>query len=244
MRAARIPEISVVILCYKSGEYSKVFHKKVVEILTKNKLNYQVVLVGNYKKNSNDVTPEVINSIALRHKNTVAIAKNKSRPEYNMGWDMRMGFREATGDTIAVIDGDGQMIPGDIIRLYKKLKKGDFDICKTKRVVREDGIYRKIISFIFNLLMQLLFPGIVSDINGKPKIFTREVYEKFHLVSNDWFIDAEIMIKARKMKFKIGELSTSFHRNPQRKSFITFSENFEFLKNILKWRVREFIVKK
>jgi hypothetical protein len=39
---------------------------------------------------------------------------------------------------------------------------------------------------------------------------TRECYEKFNLVSSDWFTDAEIMIEALNNKLKIGELSTIF----------------------------------
>ena len=91
--------------------------------------------------------------------------------------------------------------------------------------------------------MQILFPGIVShDINGKPKIFTRNAYDKLKLVSDDWFIDAEIMIKARRYHFKIGEVETKFHKNSERPSFISLKANIEFLKNIVVWRIKEFLL--
>jgi len=89
--------------------------------------------------------------------------------------------------------------------------------------------------------MQLFFPGIITkDINGKPKIFTRQAFEKLQLESNDWFIDAEIMIKARRLGFRVGEVETHFHQNPERQSFISFKANIEFIKNILTWRIKEF----
>jgi hypothetical protein len=88
--------------------------------------------------------------------------------------------------------------------------------------------------------MKILFPGIIStDINGKPKIFTRDALDKLDLESNDWFIDGEIMIKARRYDFKVGEINTSFYVNPKTTSSISFRSNLEFLKNILLWKFRE-----
>ena len=48
------------------------------------------------------------------------------------------------------------------------------------------------------------------------------------LKSNGWFIDAEIMIQAKKMNLKIGEIPTVFHRMKFRPSFIKFRSVWEF----------------
>jgi len=235
-----IPKISVVILCYKAGNFAKVFHQKVAKILQNNNLDYEIVLVGNFWADKGDVTPGVVRQIATNEDRTISVIKKKTTKTHSMGWDMRSGLEAATGSTIVVIDGDGQMPPEDIPKLYKKLVDEKLDLCKGKRISRGDGIYRKFISYIFNGIMQLLFPGIISnDINGKPKIFTREAYNKLNLESNDWFIDGEIMIKARRYKFKIGEMETMFYENQERKSFISFKANLEFIKDIITWRLKE-----
>lgn len=241
MIQAHIPQISVVILCYRSGEFAKTFYDQVVKILKKYNLDYEIVLVGNYRPGIGDITPHVVKNIAdANKKNTIAVIKKKTNPKYTMGWDMRSGLEQATGKVIAIIDGDGQISPQDIIKLYKILERGNYDICKTRRISRGDGSYRKIISNTYNSMMQVLFPGITKDINGKPKIIKNEAYKRLHLVSNDWFIDAEIMIKARKFKFKVGEMETSFLKNPKRQSFVSLQSNLEFLKNIFAWRIKEF----
>ncbi len=235
-----IPKISVVILCYKAGNFAKVFHQKVAKILQDNNLDYEIVLVGNFWADKGDITPEVVRQIAINEDRTISVIKKKTTKTHGMGWDMRSGLEAATGSTIAVIDGDGQMPPEDIPKLYKKLVNEKLDMCKGKRISRGDGIYRRFISRIFNEIMQLLFPGIISnDINGKPKIFTREAYNKLNLESNDWFIDAEIMIKASRNNFRIGEMEVIFKKNPERPSFISFKANVEFIKNIIVWRMRE-----
>src|SRR5688572_24774475 len=220
------PELSVVILCYKSGEFAKVFSRKVIDALNRGKLNYEIILVANSWPGSGDITPRVVKEIVSSSKRVKGVYKLKKKPYHNMGWDMKHGLAASSGETVAIIDGDGQISARDILKIYKKLKKEKLDLCKIKRISRKDGIYRQTISHIYNMLMFILFPGIKSDVNGKPKVFTQDVYKKLKLSSNDWFIDAEIMIKARRLKLKVGEINGGFRKNPERKSFITFAENF------------------
>jgi len=239
MNSVEIPEISVVILCYRSGDYARIFHKRVVNILNEAKLDYEIILVGNWRRGTEDNTPLIVKEIATSNPRTKIVVKEKTSPEQAMSWDMRSGLEISTGKTVTVIDGDGQIPPEDIPRLYKTLKNNNLDLCKGKRITRGDGFYRKFISRTFNFIMQILFPGIADDINGKPKLFTREVLDKLKLESNGWFIDAEIMIKARKYGLRVGEIETVFLENPERQSFISFKANLEFIKNIIYWRLRE-----
>ena len=115
----------------------------------------------------------------------------------------RSGLEISQGNIIIVIDGDLQFSSNLVFKVYDELKYNNLDLCKTYRVEREDGIYRSVVSKIFNIIFDLLFKINVkgknrefSDINSKPKAFTRDVYEKMNLNSNDWFIDCEIMIFA------------------------------------------------
>ena len=80
--------------------------------------------------------------------------------------------------------------------------------------------------------------------NSKPKIMTREFYEKISLESNGWFIDAEIMILARRLGIKIGETETVFHSMDARPSFVKPLSILEFLGNLLTFRIKEFIIRK
>jgi glycosyltransferase involved in cell wall biosynthesis len=162
-----------------------------------------------------------------------------------MGWDMKTGLALATGNYIAVIDGDDQMPVEDLIKVYEKIKKEKLDLVKTYRVKRGDDSWRKIISFFYNIFFKILFPGLNSrDINSKPKIFSMETYKKFDLISDDWFIDAEIMIKARRLKLKIGEIPTFFRGLRCRRSFVKPSAILEFIKNLIIFRINEFKIKK
>lgn len=233
------PELSVVILCYRSGDSAREFVPQTVEALKKsNVVDYELILVANYLKNSKDKTPRTAADLASKNKKIRYIAKVK---EGMLGWDVRSGMDLAKGKYIAVIDGDGQMPKEDIIRVYKKIKSGKFDLVKTYRIERGDSLWRKIISNYFNILFHIFFPGLKSrDINSKPKIITREAYKKLELSADDWFVDAEIMIQARRFGFRIGEIPTVFLGLTGRRSFVTINTIFEFIINLFRYKIREF----
>lgn len=228
-------ELSVVILCYRSGNRIRYFTDKVINILEKNVPSWEMVLVGNYVENTDDNTPSAVKDIASKHKNIQAVTLPKKGM---MGWDARSGLDKATGRYLCLIDGDEQMPPEDIIRVYKKITDEGLDIVTTHRMRRYDGMIRSLNSFLYNLITKILFPGIkVKDINSKPKVLTKNAYDKMSLKSDDWFLDAEMIIKASRLKIKTGEVPTEFHKCSYRKSFVRPGTVFEFVKNLLKARI-------
>lgn len=239
MTQAGRPDLSVVVLCYRAGERARLVAADVASSLVKHGIaNYQLVLVGNYHAGMPDATPEVVREIAAHDPRVVCSAVAK---QGMMGWDMRTGLDLAQGDRLAILDGDGQILAEDLLRACQELERGGYDLVKAARVHRGDGLKRKAISLGFNVLFRLLFPGLrVRDVNAKPKVMTRAAYERLALESDDWFIDAEIMIQARRLGFRIGEIETDFLPLTGRRSFINLRTVLQFLGNLARYRLREF----
>lgn len=199
---------------------------------------YELVLVGNYHEGADDPTPRIVQELAAQNPRIVTTTLPK---EGMMGWDMKTGLTLARGRYVAVIDGDGQMPLNDVVRVYDAIRREGFDMAKTYRLTRGDSRWRKALSWGYNFLFHIMFPGMtVRDVNAKPKIFTHAALNKLDLRSDDWFIDAEIMIKARRLKYKIGEVPTVFLGLIGRRSFVRPSTAFEFLKNLARYRWKEF----
>ena len=235
------PDISVVVLAYRSASTIEGFVASLVTSLEEEKIDWEIILVGNYFEGTGDQTPEMVQRISDRNPRIKTVVKVK---EGMMGWDMKSGLQAATGKKLAVIDGDGQMPCTDVIRVYNLMVKKGYDLVKTVRIKRRDGWYRMSISTVYNLLFKVMFPGINAwDINSKPKIITRELYQKMNLESNGWFIDAEIMIIARRLKIGIGEIETTFHSIDSRPSFVKPLAILEFLVNLIWYRIKEFWAK-
>lgn len=238
-RAPAVPELSVVVLCYRSGELAREFAGQLVRELEEADIDFELVLVANYFPAKADPTPEIVRSIAESDPRIRALALEKHGM---MGWDMRTGLEITRGAHVAVIDGDGQMPASDVVKTYRVLQVGQYDLVKTFRAQRFDGWYRWSISKVYNFLFHIFFPGsaMFRDINSKPKVLTRRAYESLNLLSNGWFTDAEIMIEAIHNGLKVGEVSTIFLENERRASFVPPSAIFEFLWNLLYYRFVRF----
>jgi len=233
-----IPNLSVVVLAYRSGETLREFVDALVCLLDREEAEWELVLVGNYFADDGDQTPRIVKELAESHLRIKAVTRTKKGM---MGWDMKSGLDATTGKTLAVIDGDGQMPCEDVVRIYRKLIDERLDFAKTYRTNREDGLCRTTLSIIYNIIFKILFPGLKSrDINSKPKIMTREVYNQMDLSSDGWFVDAEIMILSRRMQLNIGELETGFRCLLNRQSFVRPSAIFEFLANLMWYRILEY----
>jgi len=233
------PLLSLVILCYRSEEFAKEFTAQTLRMLQSYGIDdFELILVANYFEGSGDRTPEIVRELATTNPRIHCQAEPK---QGMMGWDLRSGLHLARGRYIAVTDGDGQVPLDDVGRLFGLIQTGEFDLVKAYRTTRADGWKRIVLSTGYNLLFHLLFPRLKArDINAKPKILSRTAYEKMNLSSNNWFIDAEIMIEALHHSMTIGELPVEFRQLDRRSSFVNFSAIFEFLANLFRSRFREF----
>jgi hypothetical protein len=109
---------------------------------------------------------------------------------------------------------------------------------KGLRIARYDGLYRRFVSTGYNFLFRAIFGTTgLWDINGKPKGLTRSAYESMRLRSDDWFIDAEIVLEARRLGLRVGEMPVVFRRNDLRPSFVQPAAVLEFLRNMVARRV-------
>lgn len=235
------PEISVVILCYQEGHRLLSFVRQTIGVLDSLFVDWEIVLVANYWDHQDDDTPRVAANIATQKSNIKVVTKIK---EGGMGWDARSGFQKASGNFICLIDGDGQMPPESIIDVYKKIKSENLDLVLTYRTERGDSWLRKINSYTYNLAFRILFPAVkVRDANSKPKIFTREAFLRMNLTASDWFLDAEMLIQCARIKLKVGETPVTFDKCLSRKSFVKMDAIFEFVKNLLFARIKEYFIK-
>jgi glycosyltransferase involved in cell wall biosynthesis len=233
-----VPDLSIVVLCYRSSEALLDVIEPLIKEISLESISVEILLVGNYDQGrSSDKTPLVVKDLARRYPSLVrAIVYPK---EGMMGWDMRSGLDVSRGAVIAVIDGDGQMPTADILKCYRILIARGCDLVKTFRAQRHDGLWRMLLSSCYNIVFKLFFPGVKSrDVNSKPKVFSRELFEKLRLCSDDWFIDAEIMIEASRIGARIIEIETVFRRHENRRSFVSFVTVGEFILNMVRYRMR------
>jgi glycosyltransferase involved in cell wall biosynthesis len=232
-------EFSIAVLCYRAEEEIIPFVENLHKIMSLFRFEWELILVANFWPGSNDRTPEICQRLAEQMPRVRVLAEPKQGA---MGWDMRSGLDACRGKYIGVIDGDGQFPVETIFSCFAKIKSENFDMVKTYRVERQDGFYRRLISTAYNGLFHLFFHGSgrLRDVNSKPKIMTRDAYEKMMLQSDDWFIDAELILNCINLNLRIYEIPVEFHSLGARKSFVKPGAILEFLRHMIDywWRSR------
>jgi glycosyltransferase involved in cell wall biosynthesis len=229
------PELSVVLLCYRAeAELARVAGALHAELETAG-VPYELVLVANYWPGRGDPTPKYAQAFAEEHPNSVVVAGPKHG---DMGFDLRSGLEAATGAHLVYLDGDGQVPPAAALDVYRSLKRSGANVAKGRRHLREDGSVRSITSLGFNVLFRILFGTRgLWDVNGQPKGLTRAAYDRLDLRTDDWFTDAEILLKARAAGLQIVEVPVHFLAKRAEGSHVGVDTVWEFLVNMIRWRL-------
>lgn len=226
---------SIVLPFYNEEECIEEVVRSLVGHCRKEKLPIRFVLVNN---GSHDKTGKIIRRLEEEFTEVQGLTVKKNK---GYGYGIRAGFKICDTPYLGFMCGDGQTDVNDVVKVVKALQKNpQLDMCKVKRVKRYDGRRRRMISFLYNRLFSLLFLFPLADVNATPKIFKRSYFRKLNLSSNDWFIDAELMLKGRRQNMTFREIPTKFYSRKTGSSQVRSTTVFEFLKNMFKFRIKNF----
>ena len=192
--------------------------------------DWQIELVC-VQNGSQDRTGEILHELASTN-NYISVVE--VRINHGYGFGIRQGMQAASGEIVGYLDGDGQIAPQDVLRVLDRMRVDR--AAKAVRTERKDGARRGFVSFCYNRLFRLLLGVPVQDANAKPKFLRKEDLAKLSLVSNDWFIDAEIMIKISALGIGWSEIPVEFHRRARGASNVRLRSIVEFLRNMARWR--------
>jgi glycosyltransferase involved in cell wall biosynthesis len=225
------PELSIVIPFYNEEACcEQVLHRLILE-LDQNGIDYQLLPVNN---GSSDRTGEILDRCARDCPRLKVVTIHQNR---GYGWGVISGLRQGEGEYLGYVDGDTQIPSSEVVRVFRHMVERNADIGKATRQQRLDGIKRKAISSVYNTFFKLLFACSVRDINAKPKILRRDCFHALDLQSMDWFIDAEIILKAQTRAMRVEEIEISFLPRREGVSKFRWSTVWEFVINILRYRL-------
>ncbi len=184
---------------------------------------------------SSDRTGEILRDLAERHPEVVStrVAVNQG-----YGFGILSGLPLCTAPWVGLICADGQVEAVDVVKLFDVAARSKGPrLVKVRRRFRMDGLRRKVTSIAYNVFTALLFGGLGSiDVNGNPKIMPRTYLDRMRLQSKDWFLDAEIMIKAKRLGLEVLELNVMAMMRTGGKSNVRPSTCWEFFLNLLRYR--------
>lgn len=219
-------DFSIVLPAYNESENLPDLVRSLKRVLNETNIKSEIIVVDN---GSNDNTAEILELLKkeINELKTLRIEKN-----IGYGNGVIKGLKIAQGPILGFMVADGQITPEGLVSVYRALKKDNLDFCKGLRMTRWDGLARAIISKTYNFLIRLMFNCSIKDVNGGPKIFTRNFYETVKPQSKDFFIDAEILIKAKQNNFSFTEVPVVSLARKRGKSAVSVLTLLEFLRSL------------
>ncbi len=208
------PEISVVIPMFNEEENIEAVVPPLASTLRDAGLQFEIVIVDN---GSRDTTAERAAKLADGDPNikVVTVAENEG-----YGHGILRGFRASQGTRVAYMAGDGQIRPADALRIFQTAVSRGLPFVKAKRYIRQDGPTRYLASLAFNALLRLRFGVKTWDANGTPKVMDAEILRRLQLSSKDFFIDAELTIKLKRLGIQPFEVPVVFYPRAKGKSTV------------------------
>ncbi len=162
-------KLSVVVPCYNEGASLERFHDSLTEVLQKEKISYEIIMVDD---GSTDDTIFKITELNKKDKNVKAISFSR-----NFGKESAMfaGLKYTSGDYIAIMDADMQHSPSKMVEMYKKLLEDpNYDsICAYKSNRKDESSIKKTLTATF-----YRFNNIVSDVKLLPGASDFRVFKK------------------------------------------------------------------
>jgi len=226
------PGISFVMPCYNEEEIVEYTIRRLLSAFEKGGHQIELIAVDN---GSSDRTGEIIKGLAAK---SASVIYHRVEGNEGYGNGVLSGIPLCTAPWVGIIPADGQVDAEDVVRLFEVVATTNGKVLgKVRRRFRMDGLWRKIISIIYNLFVRILWPYLASlDVNGIPKIIPRKYLVAMGLKSKGWFLDPEIMIKAHYMGFRILELNVFSQMRSSGVSHVRMETCWEFFRNLLRFR--------
>jgi glycosyltransferase involved in cell wall biosynthesis len=224
--------LSVIVPAHNEADNLVILIPRLYGALSSAGIHFEMCIVDNA---STDNTASVI----AEFQKTMPGIKPIEEPTLGYGHAVLTGLRYAKGEYLGIMRSDNQEQPKDLCRMFTELRANNLSFYKAVRMRRlDDGIVRATVSFVYNTLFKVFFGLRSHDLNATPKVFTREFLTAARLESKDWFIDAEMVIKAEKLGYAFGETTIEYLSRLKGKSTVRPHHVCEFLRNMIKWRSR------
>jgi hypothetical protein len=171
---------------------------------------FELIVVPNA---STDETQAVVEALA-RGDERIRVAPN---PAGGWGLSVRSGLQAARG-TVLSYTNTARTDPESLPLFVRRFQECGRCLVKARRAARQAPL-RVAGSLLYNLEARLLLGVRCADVNGTPKVFGRDLYERVLLTEDGDLLDLELMSEAVRLGIAVEEVVVlGFHRHGGRSS--------------------------
>lgn len=217
-------DFSIIIPIYNEQESIRELIANIRRAFSGIKKTYEIIFVDD---GSTDKTLSILKHAANENKDIKIYSFRK-----NLGKSpaLMLGFAKATGKVIVTLDADLQDDPVNIKDLYQKLVKNGSDIVTGWRKNRQDSLFKKLSSKLFNSVVSVLFGLKVHDLNSGLKIYKSEVAKDLKIYGG---MHRFIPVIANEMGYIVSEKEALHHPRKYGVSKYKFTKIFTDIPDLI-----------
>ena len=167
--------------------------------------DYELLIIDDA---STDATPRLADGLEASDRHVKVVHHPVNR---KLGGAMKTGFAAATGALVLYTDADLPFDMAEIGKACRIMRLYEADIVSAYRHDRTgEGSLRIVYTYVYNTLIRRLFGVRMRDINFAFKLCRREIFDHITLVSEGSFIDAELIVRAKKLGYEVTQFGVDY----------------------------------
>ena len=206
--------ISIIIPIYNEEEnllqYNDDFFPYTEKISSNYNIPFEYVFVDD---GSSDSSVELLKEIAKKRSDCTILFHKTNK---GMGGAIKTGISGSSGDLIVTIDSDLTYRPEDIKKLIDAYRITQADCISGSPYVEDNLIEnvplsKKVPSIVLNLMYRFLLQQKITCVSAVFRLYKKDALENISIESNDFSINAEILVKFLFSGKKICEIPAVLH---------------------------------
>ncbi|MBG87344.1 MAG: hypothetical protein CMO80_10645 [Verrucomicrobiales bacterium] len=189
--------VSVVVPAYNEEATLEATIERILKTCGKCTKEFEIIICDDC---SSDRTAEISKALVEKH---VEVRGVRNEKNLGIAGTMKRLYTLAEKDWVFLIPGDNEYPPEALEEIMPMLDEYQFVVCR--RTIKPYGGYRSLVSGCYHALPKILF-GIELYDPGSTKCGKREIYSDIPLISRGVFDEAERLIRAHYLGYRIGHV--------------------------------------
>lgn len=234
--------ISCIIPMYNEEDNVAEIITRAEDVFKKLLMNYEIIII---ESGSTDRTWQKINEVINAKENVYAFHQEKRE---GMGSALRLGYSKCKKDLICHLEADSPfntiyfkkaipiLLENDCVIGFRVGTKEQNFKWSYYNMGKKGVFLRELFHVGYKLLLKIIFGLNVRDVNFSFKIFKRSHIQELDLISNGWFIDAEIILELRRKGVLPVEMPIEYRDRTAGESTVSLYTPFHMVREMLKYK--------
>lgn len=220
--------ISVIVPIYNEIELCEKSLKEVHHFLTENFCVFEIIVV---ESGSNDGSAEKCDQLAAEL-SFLRVFHESTRN--GMGAALQLGYGVAVNEFILLVTADMAFPLATLLEAMPLA--ADYDCILSYRATDDRGVARLVQSLAYALVVRTLLGLPMKSVNSAFKLMRREFVQSLPLISQGWFLDAEILYWIARKDVRYVEIPVALTDRTAGQSKVTIWDWLQTLRELVKFR--------